>query len=406
MKNYSLSLQRQASAVSSDLFVEGSFYQASTLLQLLTMISARETLFIAAAAVLLLSSSTTYAFSLGGGGVGQYRPTSLHMNMLNEPKGCAAIPFEKKKIAVFGAGGYLGSTVFGFLQRAGSIYGTGISGLQAPRALAATSTSADALNKVLASSFKLAYAGEDLIRLIDTSDVDHIIERVRSYDAAVLGTTYQLEKRAVTLNTYEKTPNDKTYDFYLDEKYGAWENDVPSDDSEYHVQLFMNAVQACLESGTIRHLVVIETPRTYDPQVFVNILEEAGIPYTYIRVKGTLIKDISFSFDKGVKDSLAIAQYRAGTIYPIDAEVYENERPIYREDIAALVVQSLMSLDWQESRILEVSSSPNSLKNFVTDSKSRIDRDWCVGSQLLAQSLGEQTVSFGQLREMGMATER
>ena len=371
------------------------------------MISAGVTLFIAAAAVLLLSSSTTYAFSLGGGSVGQYRlPTSLNMNMLNEPKGCAAIPFEKKKIAVFGAGGYLGSTVFGFLQRAGSIYGTGISGLSSPRALAATSTSSDALNKVLASSFKLAYAGEDLIRLIDTSYVDHIIERVRSYDAAVLGTTYQLEKRAVTLNTYEKTPNDKTYDFYLDEKYGAWENDVPSDDSEYHVKLFMNAVQACLESGTIRHLVVIETPRTYDPQVFVNILEEAGIPYTYIRVKGTLIKDISFSFDKGVKDSLAIAQYRAGTVYPIDAEVYENERPIYREDIAALVVQSLMSLDWQESRILEVSSSPNSLKNFVTDSKSRIDRDWCVGSQLLAQSLGEQTVSFGQLREMGIATER
>ena len=107
-----------------------------------------------------------------------------------------------------------------------------------------------------------------------------------------------------------------------------------------------------------------------------------------------------------MKDSLAIAQYRAGTIYPIDAEVYENERPIYREDIAALIVQSLMSLDWQESRILEVSSSPNSLKNFVTDSKSRIDKDWCVGSQLLAQSLGEQTVSFGQLREMGIATER
>lgn len=371
------------------------------------MISAGESLlfFTAAAAVLLLSSSTTYAFSLGGGSVGQYRlPTSLYM--LNEPKGCAAIPFEKKKIAVFGAGGYLGSTVFGFLQRAGSIYGTGISGLSSPRALAATSTSAEALNKVLASSFKLAYAGEDLIRLIDTSDVDHIIERVRSYDAAVLGTAYQLEKRAVTLNSYEKTPNDKTYDFYLDEKYGAWENDVPSDDSEYHVQLFMNAVQACLESGTIRHLVVIETPRTYDPQVFVNILEEAGIPYTYIRVKGTLIKDISFSFDKGVKDSLAISQYRAETIYPIDAEVYEKERPIYREDIAALVVQSLMSLDWQESRILEVSSSPNSLKNFVPDSKSRIDRDWCVGSQLLAQSLGEQTVSFGQLREMGMATER
>jgi hypothetical protein len=37
------------------------------------------------------------------------------------PKGCAAKPFEKKKIAVFGAGGYLGAVVFGFLQRAASL---------------------------------------------------------------------------------------------------------------------------------------------------------------------------------------------------------------------------------------------------------------------------------------------
>jgi shikimate 5-dehydrogenase len=37
------------------------------------------------------------------------------------PKGCAAKPFDKKKIAVFGAGGYLGAVVFGFLQRAASL---------------------------------------------------------------------------------------------------------------------------------------------------------------------------------------------------------------------------------------------------------------------------------------------
>jgi hypothetical protein len=46
------------------------------------------------------------------------RPSlSLHL----APKGCAAKPFEKKKIAVFGAGGYLGAVVFGFLQRAASL---------------------------------------------------------------------------------------------------------------------------------------------------------------------------------------------------------------------------------------------------------------------------------------------
>ena len=346
-------------------------------------------------------SSSADAFSLGGIGGGR-RSTSLHM--LNE--GCASRPFEKKKIAVFGAGGYLGATVFGFLQRAGSLYGTGISGQSSPRAIAATSTSLEALNKVLGSAFKLAYAGEDMVRLVDTSDVDHIIERVQSYDAAVLGTVYQLEKRAVTLNTYEKNPNDKTFDFYLDEKYGARENDVPSDDSDYHVQIFTNEMQALVEVGSVKHLVVVETPRTHDPMVFINILEEAGIPYTYIRTKGKLVKDISFSFDKGVKDSLAVSKYQPGFIYPIEAEVYENERPVYREDLAALVVQSLMSLDWNESRILEVASSPNPLNNNVPSKKQRSDRDWCFNSALLENSLSAETVSPAQIKEMGISTQR
>lgn len=363
------------------------------------MVSSSSIFFLCAAAATLSAD----AFSLGGIQGGR-RLTSLQM--LNEPKGCASKPFEKKKICVFGAGGYLGSAVFGFLQRAGALYGTGISGLSSPRAIAATASSAEALNKVLGSAFKLAYAGEDLVRLIDTSDVDHIIERVQSYDAAVLGTVYQLEKRAVTLNTYEKTPNDKTYDFYLDEKYGAWENDVPSDDSEFHAQIFANSLQALVESGSMKHVVVIETPRTPDPMVFINILEEVGIPYTYLRIKGKLIKDISFSFDKGVKDSLAVSKFQPDFIYPIENEVYENERPVYREDVAALVVQSLMSLDWNESKILEVASSPLPLNNHVPTKKTRTDRDWCINSELLEISLNSETISPAQIKEFGISTQR
>jgi len=43
--------------------------------------------------------------------------SALHLT----PKGCAARPFEKKKVAIFGAGGYLGAVIFGFLQRASSL---------------------------------------------------------------------------------------------------------------------------------------------------------------------------------------------------------------------------------------------------------------------------------------------
>lgn len=39
------------------------------------------------------------------------RKPALTLNM--STKGCAAKPYEKKKIAVFGAGGYLGSTIYG-----------------------------------------------------------------------------------------------------------------------------------------------------------------------------------------------------------------------------------------------------------------------------------------------------
>ena len=52
---------------------------------------------------------------------GVVRLSSSSLHMAQPPKGCAAKPFEKKKIAVFGAGGYLGAVSFGFLQRASAL---------------------------------------------------------------------------------------------------------------------------------------------------------------------------------------------------------------------------------------------------------------------------------------------
>lgn len=312
-------------------------------------------------------------------------PSSLHMG---PPKGCAAKPFEKKKIVVFGAGGYLGTTVFGFLQRAASLYGTGIAGISSPRAICATGPSSGQANKVLGTAFKLAFMGEDLIRLVDTSDVDHIKDRVKSFDAAVLGTTYQLERRTVTLNTYEKTPNSKTFEFYLDEKYGAWENDVPENDSDIHTSMFRNSVKACVEAG-LSHLVVLETPRTVNPMEFLNILDSEDITYTYIRTGSPLTKDKSYSFEKGITNKLGVVRQPAGSSLTT-FERLENEPAIFREDLAALIVQSLMTLDWGESRVLEVSHTPGS--SIYTEygakrSKAKFDKEWCPNSGLLAEVL-------------------
>mmetsp|Transcript_9098 Transcript_9098/g.19429 ORF Transcript_9098/g.19429 Transcript_9098/m.19429 type:complete len:353 (+) Transcript_9098:144-1202(+) len=342
--------------------------------------------FIAAVLAFLVTTTTGFAPSTRINNVVKIRSTSIQMT--NNPKGCAARPFDKKKIAVFGAGGYLGATVFGFLQRAASLYGTGIAGGSSPRAVGATRSTSEALNKELTTSFSLAYAGEDLIRLVDTTNVDHIKERVKSFDAAVLGTVYQLERRAVTLNTYEKTPNDKTYDFYLDERYGAREDDVPADDADIHLDIFRNMVKACKESGSVQHLVVLETPKTARPMDFVNILDEEGIAYTYLRVKNAMKKDVYFTFDKGIKDNLEVVSVPVGSsLESIDASKSGSDCVVYREDVAALIVQSLMSLDWSKSRILEASASSTPVDFVPPGKKAKFDKEWCTNSKLIGEKL-------------------
>ena len=273
----------------------------------------------------------------------------------------------------------------------GDRYGTGISGGSSPRAIGATRTTSEAINKVLTPCFKLAYAGEDLVRLVNSTDKDYIKERLKSFDAAILGTVYQLEQRTVTGNTYEKTPNDKTFDFYLDERYGAREDGAPEDDSDYHISMFESALQACKESGSIQHVVVLETPRTTRPMDFISIVEREGMPYTYIRPRH-LKKDSTYSFEKGVKEKLNVVLLAAGSsIFPSSDEQKNDESAVFREDIAALIVQCLMSLNWKESRVIEVSSTSESIEsnNSPTEKKSkqRFDKEWCPNSHVYAEML-------------------
>lgn len=247
--------------------------------------------------------------------------------------------------------------------------------------------------QVLASAFKAAYAGEDLMRLVDTSDVSHIAQRLKNFDAAIIGTTYELERRAVTLNTYEASVNDRTYEMYLDEKYGAWKrDDDPRDDAEVHASIFRNSVRACREAG-VSHVVAVETPRTARPADFVDVLEEEGVAYTYVRTRAPLTKDKYYTFEKGITNRLGVVAMPAGSrLEPFDAQASEGES-VYREDLAALIVQSLMTLEWGESRILEVSHTPGSEISTGYGGKSKesqrlkFDKDWCPNSGLLAEVL-------------------
>ncbi len=123
------------------------------------------------------------------------------VKMAPAPRGSARTPFDKQNVAVLGAGGYLGGCAFGFLQRCGSLYGSGIGRV---RNIGATACTLENLNKILSKQFLLAFAGEDLVRLTDMTDVNSITQRVDGYSAVIMGTDYYLEQRPVTGNTYEK----------------------------------------------------------------------------------------------------------------------------------------------------------------------------------------------------------
>ena len=140
------------------------------------------------------------------------RPSPLAPQVVTKPKGSAAVPYSKQKILTMGNGGYLGGILFGYLQRASTIYTTGIGGIGGGiRSIGATADTSIRLNRILNKHFVLAQADESYIKLTDLTSIDAIQQRMMGYDAIVLGTKLYLERRKVAANTYEVTPNDQAY---------------------------------------------------------------------------------------------------------------------------------------------------------------------------------------------------
>ena len=276
------------------------------------------------------------------------------------PRGCAATPLDKKQVAIFGGGGYLGGNIFGMCQRASNLYGTGIggSGSATPRLISATAEGSMCLNKILSKGFKLAYAGEQMVRLVNMESADHVTERLNGIDAVFLGTVNSLEfNRPVTANTYEESPNDKTIEFFMDCRRTVFEEEDPISDEELlkiNLRLFETAVTACKEAE-MKHLVVIETPSTPSAAPFAKILDDAGIPFTYIYTQSEWNNSKDWTFEKGIVRSegdlslehatlaenyLSRPEYEVGDW--ADSLPGTASGTVYREDIATVAVQSLM----------------------------------------------------------------
>jgi hypothetical protein len=296
-------------------------------------------------------------------------------------KGSAAKPFEKKKVAVFGAGGYLGGCVFGFLQRAASLYGTGIAGIASPRCISATGVGSMSLNGILSKHFILAQADESFIKLTDMTSVSSIQGRVSGFDAAVMATRCTVEQRPVTGGTYEKGPNSKTMEFYMDRPRSS--SVKGNENPEYSMQLLKNSLEACREAG-VKHVVVVETDAEFDESTpvgdkYVMLLESCGIPYTYIQPAGKLENVRDYTYAKGIQgdlkiDALDSSQLGEGTF----------TGTVFREDLAALCVQSLLSLDWNSKHMIRLQCTAPATPTELT---RPVQQEWCVNSSILASLL-------------------
>jgi hypothetical protein len=211
-----------------------------------------------------------------------------------------------------------------------------------------------------------------------------------------MGTEYYLEERPVTGNTYETGPNDKTTEFYLDSPRTAGvATELVS--PEMQLSLFRNTLEAC-RAANVKHVIVLETPQTSNTKQYAQLLDETGVPFTYLRVCGDLKNFPDYTYAKGVQGDLKLESFTFSTSYNgvdgyvkgswIDdlGDTSDKGGVVYREDVAALAVQCLQSLDWSTSRCLLVSSA-GPLAKAPTNLKGRHDKEWCVNSDILADKL-------------------
>jgi hypothetical protein len=182
------------------------------------------------------------------------------------------------QVAVIGGGGYIGALTFGFLQRAGSLYGTGLS--PNCRCIGATSATALQLNTILGKNFCLAQADESFIKLTNLESVEAIQKRLEGYDAVILGNEMVVDTRPVTAGTFEKGPNDKTLEIFWDLYRG---NGMSPEAAPRAEKIIDNTLQACQLAG-IQHVVGVATSDSgnTNTEKFVQQIKGCGVPYSLI----------------------------------------------------------------------------------------------------------------------------
>ena len=277
-----------------------------------------------------------------------------------------------------GTAGYAGAIAFGYLQRAANQYGSGI---DHAALLGATAESVKKCNRVLAKSFLQAYAADDNVILTNLFSVDAIADWLQEYDALIMGTDLGVAVRDVTPGTYE-TRNEVTCEVYWPAPRNL--NAVPENWPDLRDLVLRNVLEAARLVG-LEHICLVDDAKDYQ---FLNALHASGVPYTCLGPTAVQMVDHpNYTCRMGVLEKLETRNLRAQQRMP-------SSRYLHREDVAALAVQALMSLDWRSSRCLAVTSNGKAKDDFGKAATRNEKTEWCQNSYILEEALGKKKRSY------------
>ena len=227
----------------------------------------------------------------------------------------------------------------------------------------------------------------------------------QNYDALILGTDVGVATRRVTPGTYEQTPNDVTTELYWPAPAHSQKNHFPQEKNKSPgQQIVKNVLQAAAQAG-VRHVCLVDDDNNNANQnnnhqdSILAFLQTLDLPYTCLQPQASTVTIApNYTYRKGVQQVLHVVEANHqndnnNNNYNNNNETVLLPPPIYREDLCALAVQCLLTLDWTTSRVLHVRSSGQP----VTDAQSlllsnqkpllRPDQEWCVNSVWLEQAL-------------------
>jgi hypothetical protein len=148
------------------------------------------------------------------------------------------------------------------------------------------------------------------------------------------------------------------------------------------VQNWISAAQR----AQIQHMVVVMEGAGASSSAVLSQLESCGIPFTAIMTPKLTDCSSAFTFQDGLCNDLIIRSIDPRTSEAVPSN--SDNLAVYREDVAALSVQVLQSLPWDQSRCLHVvSNGPVQVPVLANRLPQRVDQQWCVNSFVLEEKL-------------------